>query len=95
MLSLQVIHGLLSVLGSLLVGVVEAVPVYLAVLLASLPVVHGVVPAIPVVGVVSVLEVAPHVVVGRWHVLPVVWLRILGVVVVELGALVHGVFSEE
>ena len=95
MLSLQVVHGLLSVLGSLLVGVVESVPVYLAVLLACLPVVHGVVPAIPVVDVVSVLEVAPHVVVGRWHVLPVVWLRILGVVVVELGALVHGVFSEE
>ena len=48
-----------------------------------------------IVGVVAVLEVAPYIEVSRRHVLPVVWLWVLGVVVVEFGALVHRVFAKQ
>ena len=64
MLSLNIVEQILSVLGCLLVGIVQSVPVYLAVLLACLPVVYGVVPVFPGIHVVAGLVVAPYIVVG-------------------------------
>ena len=63
-LSLNIVEQILSVLGCLLVGIVQAVPVNLSVLLACLPVVYGVVPVFPGIHVVAALVVAPYIVVG-------------------------------
>ena len=95
MLCLQIVHGFLTILCSLLVRIVETVPINLSVRLACLPVIHCVIPTLPVVGVVAVLEVAPYIEVSRWHVLPVVWLWVLGVVVVELSTLIHRILAKQ
>ena len=65
----------------------------MAVILASLPILNRIIPNVPVVCIVTIGEVAPNIEVGARHILPVIWLRVLGVVVVQLGALVHRVFA--
>ena len=94
-LCLHVVEGVLSVGGSLTVGIIEPVPLNLPVLLAAPPC-DGCLP----VGVclcrpVACIALVPYVVEAAREVLPVVRLRIFAVVVVQLGALVHRVFGEE
>ncbi len=88
-LGLHPVHGVMPAGVELLVGVVELVPVDLAVALAGRPVVVTVLPGVPV----GPLFLFPHVHVAAGEVLPVVGSGVLSVVV-EFGAAVHRVLEE-
>ena len=95
MLCLEVVHGILAGKIGVLVSIVEAVPVDLAVSLRSLPVVVCVLPVgESLVCTVSLVVLIPHIEVAAGQILPVVRLRVVRVVIVELRALIHRVASE-
>ena len=91
MLCLEVVHSVLACKVGVLVGIVEAVPVDLAVSLRSLPVVVCILPVgESLVCTVSLVVLIPHIEVAA----PVVRLRVVRIVIVELRALIHRVASE-
>ncbi len=93
--SLDIIHGILSLSGSLLVAVVQAIPVNLAVCLCARPVVVSLPPISESRRVtVRSIGLVPDVIIATWHILPVVRMRVVGIVVVQLRALVHTVSAE-
>ena len=94
-LGLDEVECIMALVGSLSVGIIEAIPVNLAVGLACCPVVVRVVPTLECRRVVAQRVSIPDVVVAAWQVLPVVWLRILSIGIVELGALVHRVLAKD
>ena len=94
-LGLDEVECILSLVGSLRVGIVKAFPVNLSVGLACCPIVVRVVPALECRRVVAQRVSIPDVVVAAWQVLPVIWLRILSIGIVELGALVHRVLAKD
>ena len=94
-LGLDEVERIVALVGSLSVGIIKSLPVDLAVGLACCPVVVRVVPALECRRVVAQRISIPDVVVAAWQVLPVVWLRILSIGVVELGALVHRVLAKD
>ena len=92
---LDEVECIMALVGSLSVGIIESLPVNLAVGLACCPVVVRVVPALECRRVVAQRVSIPDVVVAAWQVLPVVRLRILCIGIVELGALVHRVLAKD
>ena len=95
MLCLEVVHSVLACKVGVLVGIVEAVPVDLAVSLRSLPVVVCILPVgESLICTVSLVVLIPHIEVAAGQILPVVRLRVVRVVIVELRALIHRVASE-
>ena len=96
MLSLYIVHSVTALSCCVLVSIVEAVPVDLSVSLRCAPVVVRCLPVfVSLLCAIRVVVAVPYVVVARRQVLPVVRMRVVGVVVVELCALVHRVFAEE
>ena len=95
-LGLDVVHSVLSLRRGTAVGIVQLVPVDLAVGLRRRPVF---IRAIPVGqglrGAVGRVVGVPHVVIAAGHVLPVAGMGVARVVIIQLCALVHGVLAEE
>ena len=92
-LGLDVVEGIAAAAVLVAVGGIELVEVNLTVGLGSRPPVNGALPLGQCKLIVAHVAV-PHLVVAARHVLPVVGLRVLGVAVVELCALVHAVLAE-
>ena len=94
-LSLNEIERILALVGSLSVGIIEAFPVNLTVSLACCPIVVRIVPALECSRIIAECICIPDIIVATWQILPVVWLWILCVGIVELSALIHRVFTKD
>ena len=90
------IHGVATHRHSIAVGGIKAVPVNLACRLVVLQEVvgfHEV--AVALVGAVVGVVHVPYIIITAREVLPIVGLGVVGIVVVQTGALVHGILAME
>ena len=94
-LGLDEVECIMALVGSLSVGIIEAIPVNLSVGLACCPIVVRVLPAFECILIVANSVWIPYIEVATWQILPVVWLWVLSIGIVELGALVHRVLAKD
>ena len=95
MLCLNVVECILPVCSSLTVGIIQLIPLYLAVFLVFPPINS----CIPIgkclrCAIANVLLV-PYIVIATWQIFPIIGLWILGIVVVQFSAFVHRILSEQ
>ena len=96
MVLLDVVHGILSLCTSNLIGEVELVEVDLTVLLAAHPIHTGTLEVCNrLIGAVGSIRLIPDIEIARRHVLPIVRLRIIGVVVVKFCTCIHAVETHQ